>query len=127
VKISMQGIISQHEQVWQSWGCRNEGTAILLIPSLWCVCSFANTFYLKNIQNKHSTMKKKKKPTKSPKPKKLNFCKNTWESWKIHSAAEPVFFPYYELQWKSKTTDLGTKGESGQLAMDGLHWNTIWF
>lgn len=55
----------------------------------------------------------------TPSPKKLYFWKNKGESWKIHSAAETMFFPYSELQWKTKTADLGAKEEVGPVVQHG--------
>lgn len=76
-------------------------------------------FYLKNIQSKHFTMKN------PPNPRNYIFAKIEGNHERYED--EPVFFPYYELQWKSKTTSLGTKGKARQLTMDWLHWNTICF
>lgn len=39
----------------------------------------------------------------------------------MHSVTEPDVFPACKLQWKSKTTYLGTTRKSNQIAVDGLH------
>lgn len=60
------------------------------------------------------------KQWKIPKPQEIVFlCKNKGESGKIHIAAETMFLSYSELQWKTKTTNLGAKREVGPVVQNG--------